>query len=64
MTKISKLHKQWSKDPEYTAVYGSMQTEFEFTKQLINKRIKNGTSQGELAKKIVASHPQKNLRSR
>ncbi len=55
MTKISKLHKRWSKDPEYRDAYGSMQAEFELARQLINTRLKSGLSQGQLAEKMGTS---------
>jgi hypothetical protein len=53
MTKLSKLHEAWSKEPEYKKAYDSMHAEFELAKQLIATRIKSGLSQDELAKKWV-----------
>lgn len=55
MTKISNLHKRWSKEPEYRAAYDSMQAEFELARQLIDTRLKSGLSQGELAEKMGTS---------
>ena len=55
MTKLTKLHDAWSKEPEYKKAYDSMQPEFELARQLIATRIKSGLSQGELAKKMGTS---------
>ncbi len=55
MTKISKLHKRWSKDAEYRDAHGALQAEFELARQLINTRLKSGLSQAQLAEKMGTS---------
>jgi len=55
MTKISTLHKRWSKEPAYKAAYDSLKAEFQFAEQLIEARIKSGLSQEELAQKMGTS---------
>ena len=55
MTKISTLHKKWSKEPAYKAAYDSLKAEFQFAEQLIEVRIKSGLSQEELAQKMGTS---------
>jgi hypothetical protein len=55
MSKISTLHKKWSKEPAYKAAYDSLKAEFQFAEQLIEVRIKSGLSQEELAQKMGTS---------
>ena len=55
MTKISTLHKMWSKEPAYKAAYDSLRAEFQLAEQLIEARIKSGLSQEELAQKMGTS---------
>ena len=55
MTKISTLHKKWSKEPTYKAAYDSLKAEFRLAEQLIEARINSGLSQEELAKKMGTS---------
>ena len=55
MTKISNLHKKWSKESAYKAAYESLKAEFQLAEQLIEARIKSGLSQEELAQKMGTS---------
>ncbi len=52
MTKISKLHKDWMKKPEYVAEYDALAAEFELAEVLINAREASGFSQQEIAKRM------------
>lgn len=55
MTKISTLHKKWSKEPAYRAAYDSLKAEFQLAEQLIEARIRSGLSQEELAQRMGTS---------
>ena len=52
MTKLATLHRRWSKDPEYQAVYAAAEPEFALARKLIEARLKSGLSQLELAKRM------------
>ncbi|HQR83748.1 helix-turn-helix transcriptional regulator [Polynucleobacter sp. es-EL-1] len=49
MTKISQLHKQWIKNPEYKKAYEESKIEFDIAKEVIEARMKSGLSQEHLA---------------
>lgn len=55
MTKVSKLHRRWSKSPGYRAEYEALQEEFELAKLLIEARTRAGLSQPQLAKRMKTS---------
>jgi len=38
MTKVSELHKEWMKDPDYRAAYEASQPQFELISALIGAR--------------------------
>ena len=49
-TKISDLHKKWSKDPEYRAAYEALEPQYKIASLLIEARNAAGLSQEEVAK--------------
>ena len=55
MTKISTLHKKWSKTPAYKAAYDSLKSEFGLAEKLIAVRVKSGLSQEQLAQRMGTS---------
>lgn len=55
MTRISKLHRKWSTNPDYTAEYEASSLEFAMASQLIEARGHSGLSQDELAKRMGTS---------
>ena len=55
MTKLSALHKRWSKEADYKKAFDAYSAEFELAHQLIETRIKSGLSQEELAQKMGTS---------
>lgn len=55
MTKLSTLHKRWAADPEYDEAFESHRLEFELARQLIQRRLKSGLSQQELASRMGTS---------
>jgi|LauGreDrversion2_6_1035139.scaffolds.fasta_scaffold36265_1 transcriptional regulator with XRE-family HTH domain len=55
MTKITDLHKQWLKRPDYKKAFDDFQAEFELARHIIQTRINSGLSQEELAKKMETS---------
>lgn len=52
MTKIIKLHEEWSNDPIYMEEYYRLSTEFELAQCLIETRSKAGLTQQELADRM------------
>ena len=52
MTKIIKLHEEWSNDPTYREEYDGLSTEFELAQSLIETRSKAGLTQEELADRM------------
>jgi ribosome-binding protein aMBF1 (putative translation factor) len=57
MTKISELHRRWSKDRDYKAAYDALGEEFDLARALIEARAAAGLSQSQLAKKMKTSNP-------
>ena len=55
MTKISDLHRRWSKDTEYKAAYAALGEEFDLARVLIEARTAAGLSQSQLAKRMNTS---------
>ena len=52
MTKVSELHKEWMKDPEYREAYAASQPQFELISALIGARSHAGIDQDELAERM------------
>jgi len=52
MSKVSDLHKKWSRDPEYRAAYDELGPEFDLARSLIEARTRAGLTQEELARKM------------
>lgn len=52
MTNYIKLKNEALKDPKVKEAYDSLELEFSIIRQIIDKRLKRGISQKELAKKI------------
>lgn len=55
MTKISELHRGWSKDPNYKDAYDAPGEEVDLARALIEARTAAGLSQSQLAKKMKTS---------
>ena len=55
MTKINELHRRWSKDADYKAVYDSLEEEFDLAQALIEARTAAGLSQAQLARRMKTS---------
>ena len=55
MTKISDLHRRWSKDPEYKDTYKALGEEFDLARTLIEARTAAGLSQAQLARRMKTS---------
>ncbi|MEX1129857.1 MAG: helix-turn-helix transcriptional regulator [Vicinamibacterales bacterium] len=55
MTKISELHRRWSKDAGYKGAYDSLKEEFNLARTLIEARTAAGLSQAELARRMKTS---------
>jgi transcriptional regulator with XRE-family HTH domain len=52
MTKISDLHKQWMKDPQYAEEYDALEEEFALAAAVAKARSRAGLSQSELARRM------------
>lgn len=52
MKSHSELKKKWFKNKAFKAKYDALEGEFALAAQLIEKRLKKGLTQGQLAKKI------------
>ena len=55
MTKISELHRRWSKDDDYKDAYAALGEEFDLARTLINARTAAGLSQSQLARRMKTS---------
>jgi ribosome-binding protein aMBF1 (putative translation factor) len=55
MTKISELHRRWSKDRDYKAAYDTLGEEFDLARALIKARTAAGLSQSQLARRMKTS---------
>ena len=51
-TKISDLHKEWSKDAEYSNAYEALSPQYELAQRLIEARNIAGLSQADVAKRM------------
>ena len=52
MTKVSTLHRRWTKDPEYRKVHEELAPEFALARALIEARTRADLTQAELAKRM------------
>lgn len=52
MTKVSKLHCEWAKDPEYRKAYDELAPEFALAQALIEARTRADLTQAELARRM------------
>ena len=52
MTKISDLHLEWMRDPDYQAAYDALDEEFTLAAALIDARARAGLTQEELAQRM------------
>jgi ribosome-binding protein aMBF1 (putative translation factor) len=55
MTKISELHRRWSKDRDYKEAYDALGEEFDLARALIQARMAAGLSQSQLARRMKTS---------
>ena len=55
VTKISDLHRRWSKDADYKDAYGALGEEFDLARALIEARTAAGLSQAQLARRMKTS---------
>jgi hypothetical protein len=55
MTKISELHRRWSKDAAYKDAYDALGEEFDLARALIEARTAAGLSQSQLARRMKTS---------
>ncbi len=55
MKKIGDLHRRWSGDPDYKAVYDALDEEFNLARVLIEARSAAGLSQSQLARRMKTS---------
>ncbi len=57
MTRISELHKRWSKDPKFRKSYDALQEEFALARAVIEARKSAGLTQQQLARKMGTTQP-------
>jgi ribosome-binding protein aMBF1 (putative translation factor) len=55
MTKISELHRRWSKDADYIEAYDDLGEEFDLARALIKARTDAEPSQAQLARRMKTS---------
>ena len=55
MTKMSALHRRWSKDSNYKDAYDALSEEFDLARALIEARTAAGLSQAQLARRMKTS---------
>ncbi len=55
MTKISELHRRWSKGADYKEAYDVLEEEFDLAQALIEARTAAGLSQSQLARRMKTS---------
>jgi ribosome-binding protein aMBF1 (putative translation factor) len=55
MTKISDLHRHWSKGADYKNAYDALSEEFDLARALIEARSAAGLSQSQLARRMKTS---------
>ena len=52
MSKVTDLHEEWSRDPDYRAAYDRLGPEFELSRSLIEVRTRAKLTQAELAERM------------
>lgn len=52
MSKVSDLHKMWSRDADYRAAYDELGAEFDVARTLIETRTRAGLTQEQLADRM------------
>src|ERR1700692_2724119 len=57
MTRITKLHKKWMKEPKYRKAYEALEEEFVLASAVIDVRNRAGLTQEELARKMGTTTP-------
>jgi ribosome-binding protein aMBF1 (putative translation factor) len=57
MARISEMHKQWMKEPNYRKAYEALEDEFAVAKAVIAARNRAGLTQTELARKMGTTQP-------
>ena len=57
MTRISDMHKQWMKEPQYRKAYAALEDEFAIARAVIAARNRAGLTQSELARKMGTTQP-------
>lgn len=57
MTRVSALHKRWSKDPKYRKSYDALQEEFALVRAVIEARKGAGLTQQQLARRMGTTQP-------
>jgi len=57
MTRISKLHERWLKDPKYHKAYDALQDEFALARAVIEARKAAGLTQLQLAQRMGTTQP-------
>ncbi len=55
MSKVSDLHQEWMKEPEYRQEFEVLEEEFRLADAIIGARVKAGLTQGELASRMDTS---------
>jgi ribosome-binding protein aMBF1 (putative translation factor) len=55
MTKLTDLHKRWTKDPEYRREYEALEEEFALASAINEARSRAGLTQEELAARMETS---------
>ena len=56
-TRITDLHKEWSKSASYKKAYDALEDEFDLAAVLIRARQRAGLSQAQLAERIGTKQP-------
>jgi ribosome-binding protein aMBF1 (putative translation factor) len=52
MTDLKRLHKKWSRNPEYRKAYDALSDEFALAQEMIEARNRAGLTQLQVAKRI------------
>ena len=55
MKQVKDLHKKWVKDPDYKREYEALEEEFDFTRALVQARMRANLTQAEVAKLMSTS---------
>ena len=55
MTRVSDLHRKWTKSPEYRRSHQELAPEFELSSAVIRARVRAGLTQEQLARRMETS---------